>query len=293
MIAGPPALAPGRMVVPGKVAIIVLNWNAEPFLRRALDSIVRHTRQPYQLVVVDNGSIDASKAFIREFAHAHPAVDMHCVDHADNLYFSRGYNTGFQAAAEDAEYLMVFCNDVEVKEDGWLEPLIAACGPPDVVAAGHAAPGTPVSAEQRDILQRTAPRYAQARLAERMRIFVESPIASYTHLFGYCFLLRRHLLTHTGLYLEEADFQQYHSDWEWCMRFEQLGYRIASAPMAVHHWHSVSELLAFYPHRYRELLTAIEEPQTLATYLATGRPLFQEESGYRMLAGRTPEREAE
>ena len=67
MIAPPPALAPGGATVPGKVAIVVLNWDAEPFLRRAVTSIVRHTRQPYQLVIVDNGSVDGSKAFIREF----------------------------------------------------------------------------------------------------------------------------------------------------------------------------------------------------------------------------------
>ena len=249
MIAPPPALAPGGATVPGKVAIVVLNWDAEPFLRRAVTSIVRHTRQPYQLVIVDNGSVDGSKAFIREFVRTHATIDVRVVDHAENLHFSRGYNTGFQAAAADAEFLMVFCNDVEVKADGWLDPLIAACGRPGVVAAGHASPGTAVTAKQREILLRTAPRYTQDGLAARMRKFVGSPEASYTHLFGYCFLLCRRLLEHTGLYMEEADFRQYHSDWEWCLRFEQLGFEIASAPMAVHHWHSVSELIALYPHQ--------------------------------------------
>lgn len=278
----PPRLPPpAPVVVPDKVAIVVLNWNAQPFLERALRSIVSHTRQPYELVVVDNGSADGSKDFIRRFIDAHRRADVMFLDLAENLYFSKGFNLGLQASARDAEYVMVFCNDVEVKEDDWLGPLIKALQAPGVIAAGHAQSEYRLSAEQRDLFSRNQPRYDDADLADQMREFIATPEATYTHLYGYCFLLRRSLLEHTGLYLEGGDFRQYHSDWEWYVRFKVLGFEVAAAPPKVHHWHSISELIAFHPHLYRDLLHKIADPAAATKYLREGRPLYPEESGYR------------
>ena len=279
----PPALDP---VVSGKVSIVVLNWNARPFLERGLGSIVRHTSGPYELVVVDNGSTDGSKEAIRRFIVAHPEIDVTFLDHGENLYFSRGFNLGMRASARDAEYVVIFCNDVEVKRDGWLAELIAAVEPPGVVAAGHARPGCPVSDEQREIFRRNDPRYPDPELDRRMREFMADPGATYTHVYGFCFLLRRSLLACTGLYLEEGDFRQYHSDWEWTMRFQMLDLAIAPVLPGVHHWHGISELVAFHPHLYRDLQEKIADPETLARYLREGRPLYTEESGYRTLEAR-------
>lgn len=280
----PPQLPPAAAhVLPGKVSLVVLNWNAQPFLDRCLRSVVRHTREPYELVVVDNGSADGSKDYIRRFMRTHPTLDITFLDHAENLYFSRGFNLGFMAGARDAEYVMVLCNDVEVKEDGWLDELIAAMRAPRVIAAGHAQPGCRVSAEQREVFRRAQPRYDDADLERRMRAFMDTPGAAYTHLFGYCFLLRRGLLERTGLYLEAGDFKQYHSDWEWYVRFHVLGFDIAAAPPKVHHWHSISELVAFHPHLYRDLVDKIADPAVAARYLREGRPLYEAESGYREL----------
>jgi hypothetical protein len=60
-----------------------------------------------------------------------------------------------------------------------------------------------------------------------------------------------------------------------------MGYRIAPVKMKVHHWHSISELMEFYPDLYRDLVTRMEDPATLAKYLKEGRPFYTEESGFR------------
>jgi GT2 family glycosyltransferase len=206
------------------------------------------------------------------------------LDFPENLYFSRGFNEGIRASAPDSEYVVVFCNDVEVKRDDWLDDMLRAAARPGVVAAGHAERGRRLSAEQREILRRNAPAYEDAELRERMARLLDDPGAAYTHLHGYCFLLARRALERTGLYLEGGDFRQYHSDWEWCLRFAALGLEVADARPGVHHWHSVSELIAFHPQRYRELLARMDDAQTLARYLEEGRPLFAEESGYRAWA---------
>lgn len=279
-----PALLPSSdaAFVPGKVSIVVLNWNAAPFVARALDSIVRHTHRPYELIVVDNGSTDESREVIAAFVRAHPHVDVRRIDHATNLRFSRGMNAGIRASAPDARYVVVFCNDVEVKRDDWLDAMI------DAVDRGAAVAGhseiLPVNDEQRDVFRRNEPAYGDERLADGMRALLETRGARYPHVYGYCFLLARRALERAGLYLEHGEFRQYHSDWEWYMRFHTLGFEIADARPGVHHWHSISELIELHPHRYRELLAKMDEPTTLARYLSEGRPLFEEESGHRALA---------
>jgi GT2 family glycosyltransferase len=270
-------------MVPGRVAIVVLNWNAMPFLDRCLRSIVRHTRADYELVIVDNGSADGSKDLVRDFIRSHPALRVEFLNLVDNLYFSKGFNLGFQAASLEAEYLMMVCNDVEVKEDGWLGHLMAAAGDPRVIAAGHAEPHSRLSPEQREIFRRSDPCYGDTELRRRMNELVHDPSFTYTHLYGYCFLLRRSHLEQTGLYLEHGDFRQYHSDWEWYVRFKALGFEVAPVLPKVHHWHGISELIALHPKLYRDLLARIADPRVAERYLREGRPLYEQESGYREL----------
>ena len=278
----PGRLSPGSRITPGKVSIVVLNWNARPFLERALRSIVRHTTGTFELVLVDNGSEDDSRECLDRFVQHHGSrLDVRRVDHPENLYFSRGFNEGFRASAPDSEFVVVFCNDVEVKEDGWLEELVRVASTPNTIAVGHAAFEYGLPDEHRETFRRNRPRYEDDALERRMEEAVADPAFRYTHLFGYCFLLNRRLIAESGLYLEGGDFKQYHSDWEWYVRFSVLGYEIASSLPRVHHWHSISELRAFHPQRYRDVLARLANPALVEHDLREGRPLYPEESGYR------------
>ncbi len=276
-----PAVQSAR-ILDGKVSIVVLNWNARPFLARCLDSIVHHTREPYELIVVDNGSDDGSPEVVEQMVRLHPEVGITFLRNTENHYFSHGYNQGFAASAADAEYVMVFCNDVEAKEDGWLGDFVGAIQGPNIIAAGSGAVSR-LSDEQREIFRRNNPRYSTPGLTRRMRRCIDDPTFAYTHIYGYCFLLNKRLLARTGLYLEGGDFRQYHSDWEWYVRFKALGYDIGLIAPRVHHWHSVSELIEFYPHLYQDLVDKLAQPELVGHYLQHGRPLYREESGYREL----------
>lgn len=278
--------SPGKLDPPpapptaDRVSIVLPNWNALPFLERALVSLVRHTTYPYELIVVDNGSTDGSKDYIRRFLRDHPQLDSIFIDNAENLYFSTACNQGLRAASPDTKYLALYCNDVEATGDTWLQELVDAIQLDDVVAAGHT--GTQaISDRQRGVFFSYDPLYPEAGVKERMADLLSRPAATYTHLFGYCFLLKRSLLHRTGLYLSTGPFRQYHSDWEWYLRFAVMGYRIASVTIKVHHWHSISELLAFHPELYRDLLQRLENPATVERYLQQGRPFYEAESGFR------------
>jgi GT2 family glycosyltransferase len=263
-----------------RVSIVMPNWNALPFLKRALASLVEHTTFPYELIVVDNGSTDGSKEYIRRFLDEHPSIDATFIDFPENRFFSTACNAGFRAASPKNKYLALYCNDVEATGPTWLQELVEAVQPEKTIAAGHAGVEA-ITDRQRGVFFSYDPVYPKPAVREGLAGLLRRPDATYLHLYGYCFLLKRGLLQDTGLYLYTGPFTQYHSDWEWYLRWAVMGYRIAPVALKVHHWHSISELMAFYPDLYQDLLERIADPATRERYIRAGRPFYEAESGFR------------
>ncbi|MDE5983533.1 MAG: glycosyltransferase family 2 protein [Duncaniella sp.] len=98
------------------VAVIILNWNGEKFLRRFLPSVIAHTPADIaDVIVADNGSTDGSVELLhKEF----PTVKV--LPFSENYGFADGYNRAI--AATRYRYTVLLNSDVEVKSD-WLTPL--------------------------------------------------------------------------------------------------------------------------------------------------------------------------
>jgi GT2 family glycosyltransferase len=97
-------------------SIIVVNYNGGSDLRACLESIVRHTRCPYELILVDNASTDGSIEGIQD---AFPNTLV--IRNRENQGYSAGINRGL--ARTSGEYVGVLNMDVIV-EEGWLEPMV-------------------------------------------------------------------------------------------------------------------------------------------------------------------------
>lgn len=98
------------------VAVIILNWNGEKFLREYLPSVVKHTPGDIaDVIVADNGSTDGSMELLRE---DFPTVKVVALDR--NYGFAEGYNRAI--AMTRYRYTVLLNSDVEVKSD-WLTPL--------------------------------------------------------------------------------------------------------------------------------------------------------------------------
>lgn len=114
-----------------KVAVVILNWNGERFLRKFLPSVVEFSSiEGVWVYVADNGSTDGSLSLLTS---QFPSVRQIQLD--KNYGFAGGYNLALQQI--NAEYFVLLNSDVEVCE-GWLQPLIhfmdstpnaAACAP--------------------------------------------------------------------------------------------------------------------------------------------------------------------
>lgn len=84
------------------VTAILVNYNAGPELRQALQSIALElTGQSWEGIVVDNASSDGSAAIAREFG---PEVRL--VQNAENIGFARGVNRGLMLASAPLVLIM-------------------------------------------------------------------------------------------------------------------------------------------------------------------------------------------
>lgn len=97
------------------VSAIIPTWNRADLLYSVLTNLRAQTRPPDQIIVVDNGSTDATQLVAREFR-----TDL--VVLPENRGFAEGVNEGIQRAT--AEWLLILNNDV-VLEPEWIARLLA------------------------------------------------------------------------------------------------------------------------------------------------------------------------
>lgn len=99
---------------PCDVSIVIPNWNGGSVLSECVDSILEHTRgTDFELILVDNGSTDQSRAAVAAYAEKHPRVTAILND--ENLFFARACNQGF--AASRGRYVLIANNDIVLTDD--------------------------------------------------------------------------------------------------------------------------------------------------------------------------------
>src|SRR5581483_2852957 len=100
------------------VSAIVPTYNGERFLGQALDSALAQTLRDLEIVVVDDGSTDASPAIAADYAAQHPGIVRVIRQQNQGLCYAR--NTAL-AAARGRYLALLDCDDV------WLPHHLADC----------------------------------------------------------------------------------------------------------------------------------------------------------------------
>ncbi|MCE7958744.1 MAG: glycosyltransferase, partial [Acidobacteria bacterium ACB2] len=215
-----------------RVTVVVLCWNRWALTRRCLETLRRHTDlSSADVLVVDNGSTDETPARLRELDW------LKVVTLPKNLGYVRGNNAGIEAAAPGSDVLLLN-NDVEIREDGWLDRLReTAHSAPDVGVVGcrlvlpdgrllHAGAyilpetfwGQQIGSLETDLGQFTRTREVQA-------------------VTFACAYLRRELLDRIGPL--SLDYESYFEDTDTCLRAREAGFRVLCCGdvTIVHHEH--------------------------------------------------------
>jgi GT2 family glycosyltransferase len=108
----------------GTVAVVIVTWNRRELLRSCLQSLTRQQlNQPFEVVVVDNGSSDGSPEMVLEEFAEHPAFRLKLVRNLENRGFCAANTQGFEAS--NSELVALLNNDAEAEPD-WLRALTGA-----------------------------------------------------------------------------------------------------------------------------------------------------------------------
>jgi len=102
------------------VSIIIVNYNGRKWLQKCLDSLYRQTYKNFEIIFVDNASVDDSVEFV-ENNYKHDRMKI--VKNDKNSGFAGGNNLGLKYAKGD--FILLLNNDTWAKED-YLEKFIQA-----------------------------------------------------------------------------------------------------------------------------------------------------------------------
>lgn len=118
-----------------KVSVIIPVYNAEPFLREALDSVTAQTQQEMELLLVENGSQDQSLPIMQEYQKRFPWIR---ILKGDGISSGTARNIGLEVAA--GEYILFVDADDYLPDPQTIHRYVRAAEQTgaDLVAANYA-----------------------------------------------------------------------------------------------------------------------------------------------------------
>jgi hypothetical protein len=231
------------MTTQPQLSIIIVNYNAGPFLPKNLDSLKTQLRNlEHEVIVVDNASSDKSMEWVRQ---NHPEVK--CVLNRANLGFAAAVNQGIREAK--GEFTLWLNPDSELLDSGFETLIQYMKTHPEIGIAGPQILNPDGSVQ---LSCRSFPSHETAlfnRYSLLTRLFPANPfsrkylktdwdhreISEVDWVSGACLLHRRELLKETGG-LDETFFM-YCEDVDFCLRAKKAGWKTVYHPGAkvLHH----------------------------------------------------------
>ena len=113
-------------IVSVPISVIVVNFNRRELLRACLQSLALQNAVKFEVIVVDNGSLDGSVEMVETSFGHHAKFPLQLIKNRENRGFCGANNQGIDCAAGD--FVALLNNDAEAEPD-WLaelsKPLIA------------------------------------------------------------------------------------------------------------------------------------------------------------------------
>jgi GT2 family glycosyltransferase len=116
-----------------ETTVVILNWNGARLLPACLSALAQQTYRDFELVLVDNGSIDGSERLLDDLDRSnHPdwlsaplPRQARVIRNPDNLGFAEGNNIALRDVC--SHYVALLNNDA-IAEPGWLAELTGTIG---------------------------------------------------------------------------------------------------------------------------------------------------------------------
>lgn len=215
------------------VSIVVLNWNGERIIRACLDSIRKLDYPNIEVIVVDNGSTDASTDIIsNEFS------EFCLLKNRRNLGFSAGMNVGIETSRGDL--VLLFNNDAVAHPQSLSKMVRTILLKDEIGIVG----GLILYSEPNDIIEScggkldpiTGVIWAEgngAKLNKKVK-HVRNLVTDLDYISGCVFLVKKDVISKIGFFDEQVAL--FGQDLDWCLKARRVGFQCVLNTLALI-WH--------------------------------------------------------
>ncbi|WP_068620048.1 glycosyltransferase family 2 protein [Paenibacillus tuaregi] len=237
----------------GMTSIIIPTYNGLHLLAPCVESIRKHTPAPYEIIVVDNGSVDGTAEYcVRE--------KLILISMPSNAGFPAACNKGLSIAGGD--HLMLLNNDC-LASRGWLTNLLAALHSSGDV--GMVGPVTNYASGRQQVETSYSSREEYECFAAAWNQPDPSKWEETRRIVGLCLLFKRKVLQDVG-FLDERFSPGHFEDDDYCYRARAYGYRLLICKDTFIHHEGSASFKAGHPNGWDAMVSR-------------GRQLFMEKWG--------------
>ncbi len=222
-----------------RLSVVVVTWNSAADIELCLTRLETCTTTPFEVIVVDNASGDATREVVSAFAAERRPDTWRLIANDANTGYTRAANQGFRAARGD---LVVFLNPDTAVSRGWdgeleraLAPGVGAVGPISNHAAGR-------QFFERWVEESPTPPSLQDLMEGAGRC--SAPPEAVKLLMGFCLMVRRATLEAHGLFDESLVLGG--DDLEYSLRLRRAGLELRVVPSCFV-WHRGQASFGHHP----------------------------------------------
>lgn len=196
--------------------VVIPCFNAWEYTEACLSSLARCTPEPYDVVLIDNGSTDGTSERFQAVGSGT------LVRNAENLGFSIAANQGIELAAGD---VVVLLNNDTIVTEGWLGALLDALVADEDVGVAVPVSNFVIDPQKVPVTYSAAPGEELEAFAADRAHRLAGQGRDLTRISGLCMAIRRELLAQIGGFDPRFRLGNFEDD-DFALRARSAGWRL-------------------------------------------------------------------
>jgi GT2 family glycosyltransferase len=215
-------------------SIVLLSYNNKKYVEECLNSIIKHTKQPYEVIIVDNASDDKTVKFLKSFSSKNRNIKL--ILNKKNLGFPAGNNIGITKS--EGDFIVLINNDIVVTKN-WLDRILEIAEQyPEVGIIGPIS--NSVSGRQLDKNAKYKSIPEMHKYAAKIKQKNKGQFFQFPRVAFLCTLIKKEVIDKIGGLDERYSPGNFEDD-DFCLRAQMAGYKtVIATDVFIHHYGSVS-----------------------------------------------------